>query len=225
MSRFVKFFVCAFAMVAIAGVAQAATVDLQLTTWQAGGLWSLTATASQGDNDGIAGYNINLVGGVDEAFSLGPKAVSSVTFSGFGFTVDNKAFTGDGPVFAGQNSTVPASLLYHVGQQAWADDEPFLPGSENALDSTGTPIAGMPTIPYDNPVEIARGTGDWLGINFDVSANVNVWDAGMAAQGGTDASAADVNVNVTRIPIPEPASLALLGIAMLGVVGLRRKLG
>ena len=221
MSRFVKCFVCALAVVAIAGVAQAATVDLVLTSSQTAlgsnaGTWVLTAQASLGDNAGIAGYNIEIVGSAT-AISGGPKGTNQAGFKAMGFTVNNADFTGDGAMFAGQNSTAADTIMYGVGQTPWADAFAFFPGSELASDDT-------PTIPYDVPVRLGWGTADdYTAVNFGQSTNVNLW-----LEEGTVAAepAGEVIAAVAYVPaIPEPASFAILGIAVLGLIGLRRKLG
>lgn len=222
MSRFVKFFVCAFAVVAIAGVAQAAGVTLHLDTYgplnldgRAPDSWVLSATAD-GESDGIAGYNIDFVNSAT-AIAGGPHAFNLDNFKLMGFTVDNTDFVGDGALFAGQNSTDAATLIYGIGQEAGTLGN-IVPDSQNASD-------GTPTVPWDVPVVLGWGTGPWETVDIAVSANVNVWSLGQAAVGGTNAEAAAVDLVVTRNNIPEPASFALLGIALLGVVGLRRKLG
>ena len=62
MSRFVKMSVCAFAILAIAGVAQAATVNFGLVGNSIDGTWDLYAWTSGGDNDGVSGYSAKVEG-------------------------------------------------------------------------------------------------------------------------------------------------------------------
>jgi hypothetical protein len=209
MVRRPRFFVLAAILVALffAPSARAAAVVLELRTFGPGApepldTWMLMAsTTSSADNDGLSGYNIDLVN-INSADNLPPIILSGGT-PVQGFIVGGDDLVGDGAIFAGQNSTISSSILYHVG-------EPGFPGPDPS------PLVGQ-NVPWgEPPILLATGTGPWDLVNFGSSTNANVFVEGQAALGGTDADPAEVVVLVNRI-VPEPTTALLLVFGLIGL--------
>jgi hypothetical protein len=214
MLRTLRLFLPAAMLVALfsAPPARAATIALDLWTFGPGSsepvdTWRLTAaTASSADNDGIAGYNIDVVN-ITSADNLPPLILNGGT-PVQGFTVGGSDLSGDGALFAGQDSTIPASVLYHVA-------EPGFPGPDP------TPLTGE-NVPWGlPPIVLATGTGSWQLVDFGASTNVNVWSEGQAALGGVGAEAATVTVTIHRV-VPEPSTALLLAGGLLGLAAAGR---
>jgi autotransporter-associated beta strand protein len=172
---------------------QSADIDLLLTVEQlenGTAQWQLAAAArSAGDNDGIAGFNIDLTGitsGQHQSPIISPNAdLSSPTA---GFTIGGVDIGDNGSLFAAQNQFVPGSRIYGVGE----------PGS---VPPTVGPGLFDRNIPWDHPVTLATGTAaGLLGPNFGQNANMTVWSQGQAAIGGVAAEFANVFSSIVRIP-------------------------
>lgn len=200
--------VAAFGLVTSA--ASAATVDFELI-YDPAGTFEVIASASAGDNAGISGYNFELEG-VDDFTHAVPRGVDNTAGFPMGFTVGNNDSTLTGPsltgtdsVFAGQNtssSDAPDNLLYEIGQTA---------GSA-AAESMAFPVVST----WGAPIQI--GTGNFTGdVPTFGSASANVFDA--LNQVGT--SSAEVNTTVSEVP--EPASVGLVSLGALALLGRRRR--
>ncbi len=226
MTRLASCLGSALAALLFASASQAATVELTLITHAGpvdvfghpGPAWELYASASAGDNAGIAGVNIDLVGlGASGTLTANaPQGLSLPAGSSglnVGFTVGNADDAGDavtffaGQVGGGPALDDPATILFGVGQAPGTIPD-LVPGSE-----TGVPWAA--------PVLLAFGTMDgpaWATMGFGASTNANVW----SQAGSLAAEAAVVNLLIERHPVPEPALLSILACAALGLVALRR---
>jgi hypothetical protein len=215
MLRTLRLFLLAamFAALFSAAPVRAALVDLELWTFGPGAAepldtWQLMASAtSSADNDGFAGYNIDLVN-INSADNLAPVILSGGTPIQ-GFTIGGADLAGDGAIFAGQDSTNPASILYHVAEPGFTGPDPAPLVGENVP-------WGLP------PILLATGTGPWQLVDFGSSTNVNLWHEGQAALGGVGAGAAEVRISVHRV-IPEPSTGLLLAFGLLGLAKPRRR--
>ena len=193
--------------------ARAALVELDLWTFGPGSsepldTWTLTASAtSSADNDGFAGYNIDLVN-INSADNLPPLILSGGT-PVQGFTIGGDDLAGDGALFASQDSTNAASILYHVAEPGFAGPDP-------------TPLVGE-NVPWGlPPILLATGTGPWQLVAFGASTNANVWSEGQAALGGVVATAATVSISVHRV-VPEPSTALLLASGLMALAAGKRR--
>ena len=215
MLRALRLFLLAAMFIALFSTpsAHAASIVLELWTFGPGSsepvdTWKLMASAtSSADNDGLAGYNIDLVN-INSADNLPPLILSGGT-PVQGFIIGGDDLVGDGALFAGQDSTSAASILYHVAEPGFAGPDP-------------TPLVGE-NVPWGlPPILLATGTGPWQLADFGASTNVNVWSEGQAAIGGVDAAAATVSVSVHRV-VPEPSTALLLASGLMTLAAGKRR--
>lgn len=169
------------------------------------GTFDLYASASPGDNAGISFFNVDLVG-ILTATHQSPRALDLGTGTVRGFTVGRGDLAGDGPLFAGQDTSsgTTASLIFGIGQTA---------GSFTLL-PLGTDVG----VPWAVPVLLASGTYSTNPASPDFGQEVvaNVF----TAVDDVDAAAADVTTLVTRIP--EPVTLSILALGGLALLKRRR---
>lgn len=210
---------------AAAANAAIVTFTLDLTT---AGQFELRAKASDGDNAGIATYGVVLtpasgvtVTALDHKSARAGAAESSDgSLSGsMGFTVVRSA---DGPanlgIRGGQNTIDPTPfLIYGYGQTpgsfATVQNGPATPLGSNEGNNwlaepviasgtyTGGASAGGPALTFD------LQTVDLLALTFNDAGSTAVAPATL----------------VTRIIIPEPATVAIAGMGLIGLVGFARR--
>jgi hypothetical protein len=202
------FFMTLVAASLVAFTANAATVSLSMITDGAGN-WELYADDSL-DNGGIASYNIPLLD-VLTVDHISPWAqLHTPDFQPIGFSELRTA--DDATTIFGSQKLLPTptpNIVYGFGQVG---------GDLNPIQDVGP--TSFDQLVYGASVLLATGTyslnpGDPR-VDFD-SDNLSVTvfrDQGAASP----VDFADV------VPgIPEPATLVLAGLAMIGVVGLRRR--
>ena len=179
-----------------ATAALAAEVTLHLTVTEqpdSSSIWTLAASTSPGDNDGIAGYNIEVVGnGVLGHHESPLSTAAGIPLRGFAIGGDDIP---PGALTATQDSTDPSSLYYGVGSPDLGSRIP---------DPNVAPGLDHRQVPWPMPVLLAAGTGDDLNsVDIGASSGVNVWGYGEAAIGGTAAEAAAVcSFDITHVRFP-----------------------
>ena len=202
MNNFAKTLIVALGLT-VSGAAQADT-DLALEVQDNGnGTFDIFGmiVSDGGDNSGgLSGFNIS-INGADTTTVMTPKFTVFIppsTVQSYGFANGGAELTGDGFIFAGQNSLDEGSILRNLGIES---------GSKNAL--TGL-------VEWDAKLHIASGTysgANFTYANIDFAASAaNVW----AGATGAGARAVD-QVRA----VPEPASIAMLGLG--GLAMLRRR--
>ena len=179
--------------------ATAATVTLDLRDNQ-DGTFDLYATATLGDNAGISFFNIDLVN-ILTATHQSPKGVDmDAGFITRGFTSGGPDLTGDGALFAYQNTLDLPTCIFGIGQTA------------GTMNTAGSPRG----IPWAVPVLLASGTydgvqrpwQDYVGTEYPVNVFTAVDDPDVEA--------------ATVVWIPEPATMAVLALGA-GLFMLRRR--
>ena len=186
--------------------AQAALVTFDMQA-HGNGTYDLYASTPIADSAGIAGFNVDLVN-ILTAVHESPRALDLGVGAVRGFTSGRTDLAGPGALFAGQNTTDLASLIYGIGQT---------PGTF-AMIPLGTDVG----VPWTAPVLLASGTYDLAGpspwFGNEVLANVftQAYDGAPPAPEGFVVSA-DVAL------IPEPVTLTLLGLGCLAVLIRRRR--
>ncbi len=120
------------------------------------------------------------------------------------------------------NSVIPATVIYGVGNGGFV-----VPAPPPGFTNVGMPNVGDPFA----PVLLASGTGGWLAVDIDSSANANVWTLNESLTNGVLAEAASIEILIDRINtsarVPEPTSILLLGLglAALGFARRRHQIG
>jgi PEP-CTERM motif len=207
----------AFAAMILASSAAAATITYTLDLSGAPGTFTLKGQTSAGDNGGLVFYSVPLTGSVLTVDNRGPNVINSANFAPAGFgafrSADVLAATAN-PIISGSQDVVsgpPANRIYGFGQES------------SSYVGKGITPAFLPDatsdIAWSVPMVLATGTyTGTLGFNSQsVELTGNVWDAA----GGSAAPQATIQTVIVNIP--EPATIAMLGLAMVGCFGLIRR--
>lgn len=187
-------FLCAVMLVlGVAGMASATVLDFE----------DLYTTTSQPIPDGYHGFNwssatqIGVVNGLlGTGYDYGSVSGDMVAFNYYGYTPSNIDLVGSGAFdFNGAWFT-----------SAWYDQNVSFKGySDGTLQYTSSDYAINTTVPMWIGL-------DWTGIDRLVIDNTN-------AQWAMD----DFTYNESGAPIPEPATVLLLGTGLIGLAGIGRK--
>lgn len=211
----------AAALSLLPSVGQAQTVGYTLDLDDAGtGTFSLYASASAGDNAGIALYGVPLVGDIltlDHRALAGLGINSASTAADAGFTEFRSA--DNDTDLAGGQLLIPSPtpfIYYNIGQAAGNAAD----GATNGPLVTFIPTDATQDTSFAAAFRLATGTynplGETPGFNLaspDLLANVFLNDAGL------DVAAAQITTQV----IPEPATAAIL--ALVATTALIRRRG
>jgi hypothetical protein len=209
------FFAASVAML-LASTASAATITYTLDFSGAPQTFNLYADDSAGDNFGIASYGAVLTGPI---VTLDHKSVNTLASSGpsgvgpAGFTLLRSADNVT-TLLASQDTVGTANLIRGIGQTSGSL-------ASNGITSFIPPVEGDP---WNAHFLIASGTytGPSSGIDMNKTSADTFSNAFSSSQGGA-VSGGTVNVVRVETVIPEPATLSLLGLAMVGGLGLRRR--
>ena len=189
----------------------AATVDVHLVVDIIDNTWDLYATASQGDNAGMAGFNFELLN-IDSANLLGPRGVDLDRGVERGFTIYTTKPEWFYKIFGGQPSideTYVDQLIFGVGQTG---------GSFRAA-------PGSVGVPWSVPVHLAEGT--WSGPSYPAFDPVHTAVNVFTEDSGFDADRAVISTDVvvaTHLEIvPEPGIITVVALAGLTLIRRPRK--
>ena len=208
----------ALALVVGLGSAAAQTVDVTLLVDPGTKTYEVLASASLGDNFGIASYGVGL-SNVDTIVNEGPAAyldVGGTLIALGGFTL-NRSGAGVNPAnpLAASQDTINGTGLVRGMGQVGGDMQAHVPAADTFVQQV-----------YSAPLLL--GSGTYLGPDlpdFLPGAGPAGLDIGFnlfTADSGTDTDAAQT-INTTREIVPEPATIALVTIGGMSLLGLRRR--
>lgn len=169
-----KFFAVALAAAGmIATSAQAATVTYILDTQTVPGNFTLWADVSSGDNQGLAFFDVPLLGNVTAFNNVSPLAINAANFAPVGFSDLRSPTAGSDPVAGPVANPEPTgsqnvisgpipNLITGFGQEAssWVTKgitTAFAPDATADIAWGAVPVQGLLAL-YDNPLRLATGT-------------------------------------------------------------------
>jgi hypothetical protein len=214
-----KVFAAVTAVLILAAGASAATITYTLDK-SVPGTFTLKAATSAGDNGGLVFYSVPLIGNVLTVDNRGPNVINSANFAPAGFGAFRSAditSASANPIISGSQDVVsgpPANRIYGFGQEI---SSYALKGIVPAFQPDATS-----DLVWNAPMLLATGT--YTGsLAFAPLTNAemtgNVWDAPQ----GSGAPQGTIQLVTITTTVPEPATLSLLGLAMVGGFGMIRR--
>lgn len=176
-----------------------------------GGTFDVFASASLGDNAGIAGYGVPLSGGITSVDHNSPFGSFATGGPGNG-PIGLSLFRSDDDVTslaAAQDTVSPTPyLIYGFGQTA---------GDLSTFPGLGGIFGDSQQLAYGAPLLIASGTWDGISPGFGAPVETNVFVDNQSAA----TMAALVSTSVQAVP--EPASIVMLSMGGVGLLVWRRR--
>ncbi len=208
----------------LAGSASAAIVTLDLVADPGGtGTWGVYASVSLGDNEGLAIFDLDVVGSggltVDSSVNESPKGTAQIDFSQF-FPYGFSELRSDGTAGLGVSAGQPT--IYQGANDPQKDSLVLQGVGQTAGSYTPVPPLGHagPAASWGAPVLLASGTYSGLG-TLSASAGAASWGvlaSGSAWSGPGNVELAQEVIGDQEI-IPEPATmLILLGGVLAGLI-------
>jgi len=208
--------------------AQAAIVTLTVNFTPAAntatGTWRVFAQASTNDNAGIADFSIDVLGTAGITIATSTQNSPRITFNGDGDFAGFSQFRANGtPPGTGMGAAQdvlgfadPGQIVQGVGQQAFLAD---FASNGGASANIAFPIQLASGV-YNN-----NGAGGLINAIVHPGGFIDVLNGTGKGTwvGPANVSAAQVVPGTVAIVVPEPASLALLSLGMLGALGRRRQ--